>query len=168
MSRRVAAFLAAPLVLLVLVAPPLLANGGTVRISRAPVGPYLVSVLSSPTPLRTGEVDISIMVQDSAESVAYPGVHVEARPVGFEADEVRLQATRGQATNLLFQAAKFDVPAAGEWEFGIRIEGYEERVSFRASVTEPTILDRPLLLAALVLLPLALMGWLFTRRESEP
>ena len=156
--------------LLVLLAPPLLANGGTVRISRAPLGPYLVTIYSSPTPLRTGEVDVSVLVQDSANEVLAPAVMVEARPValaeGATAEPIRIEATRAQATNKLFQAAKFDVMAPGEWEF--RVEVAEAgSLSFRATVAESTLLDRPYLLTLLILLPLGVVGWLMLGREED-
>lgn len=167
MSRRRAALLA-PL-LVVGITAPLLANGGTVRISRAEVGPYIVSVLTSPTPLRTGEVDVSVLVQDSAGAVLGDvAVRVEARPVGIEAEPVTHPATRAQATNKLFQAAKFDIGTPGEWEILVRVGGDEGgTVSFPVTVTEPSLLDRPYLLAALILLPLLLGGWLLSRRGNE-
>ncbi|HUG41725.1 MAG TPA: hypothetical protein VMM12_14645 [Longimicrobiales bacterium] len=166
MSRAAGAAAAA---LLLGIAAPLLANGGTVRVSRQHLGAYLVSVMSSPTPLRTGEVDISVLVQDSAHDVV-PGVPVvvEAVPLGWEAAPIRHPATRQQATNKFFLAAKFDVETAGEWEFRVRVGGDEGgAVSFQAAVTKATLLDRPYLLAGLILLPLLLAGWLLGRREER-
>jgi hypothetical protein len=149
----------------------LVANGGTVRISEAPVGPWFATVYSSPTPLRTGEVDISVLVQDSADGTVDVPIMVEARPVGFEAEPVRRAATRGQATNKLFKAAKFDLETPGEWEFAVRVApdrvGRIGVVSFRATVARSTILDRPYLLATLVLLPLLVLGWIWLRREDS-
>ena len=161
--------------LLLALTAPLLANGGTVRLSREPVGPWLVSVMSSPTPLRTGEVDISVLVQDSAEEVV-PGVPVwvEAVPVAIPeaaqdgADTLRHPATRQQATNKFFLAAKFDVPTPGEWEFRVHVgEPEAGAVSFQATLTDPTLLDRPYLLVALILLPILLGGWLLARRGDD-
>ncbi|MFO7892457.1 MAG: hypothetical protein R6U63_01880 [Longimicrobiales bacterium] len=168
------------------------ANGGIVRISQAPVGPWLVTVYSSPTPLRTGEVDISTLVQDSANAIVDVPITVDATPVGFVAEAVRSPATRGQATNKLFKAAKFDIGVPGQWEFRVRVGSAAERgtpgaagsasevgeeesetkasgpggvVSFEAVVTKSTILDRPLLLATLVLLPLVGVGWFLLGRD---
>ncbi len=150
---------------------PVLANGGTVRISEAPVGPWRVTVYSSPTPLRTGEVDVSVLIQDSADRVLDVPVAVAARPIGFEAPTIRRRATRRQATNKLFKAAKFDVETPGEWEFVVRVGPAAEvrggEVSFRAPVARSTLLDRPYLLATLVLLPVAVFGWLWLRRDEE-
>jgi hypothetical protein len=150
-------------------ATPLLANGGTVRVSRERIGPYLVSVFTSPTPLRTGEVDVSVLVQDSeAERVLDVPVMVEAVPVDAEAGGIRLEATRQQATNKLFKAAKFDVQGEGLWELRVHVGGAEGgSVSFQAMLTDPTLLDRPYLLAALVLIPLVLLGWLLLGRDED-
>lgn len=163
--------------LLGIAVPALLANGGTVRIASEPAGRYFVSVFSSPTPLRTGEVDISVLVQDSSEAVVETvPVVVEATPRAVEVGEgerepapIRHGATREQATNKLFKAAKFEIGTPGEWEFRIHV-GEEEggAVSFRAALTRPSLLDRPYLLALLILLPLALVGWLMSRKEEEP
>lgn len=167
LRTRVASLLLLPLILLL--APPVLANGGTVRISRAPVGPYLVTVYSSPTPLRTGEVDISVLVQDSADAVLAPPIVVEALPLaltdGATADPIRREATRAQATNKLFQAAKFDVTDAGEWEFRVEVADAGS-LSFRATVVRTTLLDRPYLLGLLILLPLLVIGWLALGRDE--
>lgn len=158
------------LALITLLAPPLLANGGTVRVSRAPLGPYLVTIYSSPTPLRTGEVDISVLVQDSADAVLAPPITVEARPraltEGATADPIRREAARAQATNKLFQAAKFDVAEPGEWEFRVEVDGAGS-LSFRATVVRSTLLDRPYLLGLLILLPVLVIGWLALGRDED-
>jgi hypothetical protein len=175
-SRRAGAWGAACVAVLLLAAPPLArANGGIARLVREPVGGRFVTVYSSPTPLRTGELDISVMVQDSSDARLDLDVRVvatliaaaeDADPVAARLDEIRLDATRDQATNKLFKAAKFDVDVPGEWAFRVEIETVGS-VEFTAPVVRSTILDRPYLLAALVLLPLALIGWLVTGRDEE-
>lgn len=168
---RVVAAIAAGALLLA-PALPLLANGGTVQVSRAAVGPYIVSVFTSPTPLRTGEVDVSVLVQDSVrEAVVDVPVVVVAEPVGHAAAPLRHEATRAQATNRLFKAAKFPVTEPGDWRLGVEVGGAEGgSVAFEVTLTDPTLLDRPYLLAALVLLPLLVLGWLLLGRgeEDEP
>lgn len=154
---------------------PVLANGGIVRISEAPVGPWFVTVYSSPTPLRTGEVDISTLVQDSTDAIVDVPITVDATPVGFVAEPVQAAATRRQATNKLFKAAKFDIGVPGPWQFRVRVgsaatpeaNGPGGVVSFEAVVTKSTILDRPFLLTALIALPLLVLGWLLLIREPE-
>ena len=195
-TRRSIAALPALVLAVALAAGTALANGGTVRIAEAPVGPWRVTVYSSPTPLRTGEIDISTLVQDSDGGTVDVPITVTATPVGFAADPVLQPATRRQATNKLFKAAKFDIGVPGRWDFRIHVGsaaaaaggpspvdtvddtvgteppgiGDEEPggvVSFDAVVTKSTILDRPFLLTALVALPLLVAGWLLLGRERE-
>jgi hypothetical protein len=159
--------------LALLAGPPLLrANGGIARLVREPVGNRVVTVYSSPTPLRTGELDISVMVQDSADAILDLPVRVvatliepapDADSIAARLERISLEATRDQATNKLFKAAKFDVDVPGEWAFTVEIDGVGT-VGFQAAVVKSTILDRPYLLALLVLLPVGLIGWLLTGR----
>lgn len=173
MKRTTALLLLLPLCLTV-PATPLLGNGGTIRVSNVPVGPFIVTIYTSPTPLRTGEIDVSVLAQDSAGAVLTPAVLVDARPVALEPDlaedvdtgPVQQRATRGQATNKLFQAAKFDIEAPGEWEFTVTI-AEAGSLSFESEVARSTLLDRPYLLAALVLLPLLVLGWLALGRGED-
>lgn len=152
-----------------------LANGGIVRISHQPVGPWFVTVYSAPNPLRTGQLDISALVQDSTDEIIDIPVLVDAEPVGFAAESVEQPATRGQATNKLFKAAKFSVEIPGRWAFRIRIgsaadadfDGGGGVLRFEADVAKTTILDRPYLLTVLVLLPLAVLGWFLLGRGEE-
>jgi hypothetical protein len=154
---------------------PALANGGIVRISHRPVGPWFVTVYSAPNPLRTGQLDISALVQDSTDEIIDIPVMVDAEPVGFAAESVEQPATRRQATNKLFKAAKFPVETPGRWSFRIRIgaaadpgfEGAGGELSFEADVAKTTILDRPYLLTVMVLLPLAVLAWVLLGRGEE-
>ncbi len=153
--------------LILAIAAPAVANGGTVRISRAPVGAWLVTVYSSPTPLRTGEVDISTLVQDSADTILDVPITVVAEALDTVAPPIEMEATRAQATNKLFKAAKFDVDVPGRWRFRVRVgtaAGEGGEVTFEADVARTTILDRPVLLATLVLLPLLVLGWVLLGR----
>jgi hypothetical protein len=99
---------------------------------------------------------------------------VDARPIALEPDldaeietgPVRQRASRAQATNKLFQAAKFDIAAPGEWEFSVTV-GDAGSLAFTAVVARTTLLDRPYLLATLIVLPLLVIGWLATGRDEE-
>jgi hypothetical protein len=124
---------AAVLALALLLAPPLWANGGIVRISSQPLGPWFVTVYSSPTPLRTGELDISVLVQDSTDALVDVPIAVNAVPVAPDPEAVE---------------------GAGS-------------VSFRSVVARTTLLDRPYLLAVLVLLPVGVVGWLLLGRGDD-
>ena len=91
------------------------ADGGQLQTSER-VGPWIVSVFTSPTPPRVGPVDVSVLVQqaESGATVADASIRLTFREVrsGFELERF---ASREAATNKLFQAAWFEPPTAGKW-----------------------------------------------------
>lgn len=115
-------------------------DGGALRISQ-PAGDQRVSVFTSPTPLRVGRVDVSVFVQDAATSrqASDAVVFVVARPGGNRSQAIRRQATAEQAANKLFQAAEFELPEAGRWEFTIEVGETEKpaTIAFEADVAPP-------------------------------
>lgn len=167
--RRVAllaAFAAAAL------APPLLlADGGKVQISQAPAGPFLVTVFTSPIPLRTGGIDVSVLLQDRTTKapVHDAQVTVTAEPVGHEGRTGTFPATRAQATNKLFVAAEFPIRTAGTWRFTItaRDDRGEGSVSFETTVSRPGLLDRGVWVWVLIGIPVVVVLWLLTRSDRR-
>ena len=100
------------------------ADGGALcLLERA--GGYQVAVFTSPTPLRAGPVDISVLVQDAStgEQVPRARVVVRLKPHDGSALPLEYQATTEAATNKLFHAAKFDLPEPGRWDVEVRIDG---------------------------------------------
>jgi hypothetical protein len=99
-------------------------DGGTVRVSSI-VGPYRISAFTSPTPLRAGPVDFSVMVQDAAHGEPIHDLSVALTVTS--ADEppcvMQLEATRAAATNKLMRSAKFDLPRSGRWRVDIAVDG---------------------------------------------
>ena len=120
--------------------PALHADGGAVRFSERR-GQHQITVFTAPTPLRSGPVDVSVLIQDAAtnEPVADARILVRARPRTHSDDEIRQPATTEAATNKLFQAALFDLPQSGWWDFSIAIEGLGEpmEVCFALETSEP-------------------------------
>lgn len=142
---------------------PAAANGGTLLVAQAPAGPYAVSVFTSPSPLRTGKVDVSVLVQraDADELVQDARVLVTAEELEHFGAAVEAPATQAQATNKLYYAAELDLPREGRWRFRVQVAGAagEGMTGFEADVAPATLLDRPLLLLALALLPVLLLVW---------
>jgi hypothetical protein len=105
-----------------------------------------VSVFTSPTPLRAGRIDVSVLVQNAATSrtIQDADVFVSAARFGRRREVVRRKATVEQAANKLFQAVEFDLPDAGRWEFSIEVASIEAGgpstaapLVFEAEVAEP-------------------------------
>ena len=106
--------------LLCLVLPQLsLADGGVVRTSQL-AGPFVITVLSSPTPLRIGPADFSVLVQmrDSRAPVLDADVALRLAPQHNDAPAITAAATRQAATNKLLYAALVELPIAGPWNLG--------------------------------------------------
>jgi hypothetical protein len=108
-------------------------DGGVVRLHER-TGAYQVTVFTSPTPLRAGQVDVSVLVQDAAgEFVPEAQVTVRLTSPGSGA-VLQFLATSEAATNKLFRAAVFDLPAPGRWDVEIEVEGPQGSARLRLGV----------------------------------
>jgi hypothetical protein len=115
------------------------ADGGTVRV-REQAGAYQVTVFTSPTPFRTGPVDVSVLVQDGATGECVPEARVTVRLTAGESGEIlEYPATAEAATNKLFHAAVFQLPEPGWWDVEVAIEGRRgpALLRFRVQAGEP-------------------------------
>jgi len=159
------------LVVLVLAAGPLLANGGTLRVANVPMGDYLVSVFTDPTPVRPDSLDVSILIlQDGFDGVP-DGVEVQVRAASVEHPQMAStqRATREQADDSRYYAAKFGLGHPGSWSIEVEVRGDagEGRTSFEVTAREAGLLGNPLVLILLSLLPLAVAGWWLTRGTNS-
>ncbi len=104
------------IILVVFYARSALADGGTVLTTAEQDG-YRITVLASPTSLRAGPVDVSVLVQHSHTGtiVDKAEVAVSMRPIHGNQPPLRAMATRAAATNKMFRAALFKLPQAGDW-----------------------------------------------------
>src|SRR5262245_24203813 len=99
----------------VLAANTALADGGTVRALQE-AGPFRITVMSAPEPLRVGPVDLSVLVQRADGGAPVLDAEVELRLEGPGADApIVVWATHEQATNQLLHAAVVTLPTAGTW-----------------------------------------------------
>jgi hypothetical protein len=100
------------------------ADGGALRLSEQKDG-YRTAVFTTPTPLRAGPVDFSVLVQDAATGEAEPGIEVSIkvqRPDNRGTALVQ-RATTQAATNKLYYAATFNLPEAGWYSVEVSIVG---------------------------------------------
>ncbi len=93
-----------------------LADGGTLVLRRQ-AGPLVISVFSSPQPLRVGPADLSVMVQQlsNQSTVLDAGVNLHLTQSGAQVLEVFAPAKHENATNKLLYAARMHLPSAGSW-----------------------------------------------------
>ena len=110
------------LLLALLSTPPVIGDGGTLRLSRV-AGDVRVSVFTSPTPPRVGTVDVSVLVQDAksgAVRLRRP-VQVRAWPTDEPAHTVEATASHDLATNKLLQAAHLELDRPGLWRLAVTV-----------------------------------------------
>jgi hypothetical protein len=117
-----------------------MADGGAVRLLER-IGNYQIAVFTAPTPLRAGPVDISVLLQnaDTHESISSARVTIKATQQDQPDVTISHLATTDAATNKLFQAAIFEIPAAGRWELEVVVEGSLGKAQTRTElqVAEP-------------------------------
>jgi acetylornithine deacetylase/succinyl-diaminopimelate desuccinylase-like protein len=162
--------LAAVLVLLA-GASAALANGGTLRLANVPMGEYRVSAFTDPTPVRPDTLDVSVLVVREGVTGVAEDVRVTVRTRALEGQgpETVREATREQADDPRYHAAKFALGAEGEWEVTVAVIGPhgQGEASFRLRARERGLLGHPLVLMGLALLPLlAVALWIFREEEG--
>jgi len=149
-----------------------LANGGQVRIDRQRVGAYDVTVTSSPSPLRVGLVDISVLLQrpETDEPVLDARLLVMAEPLDG-GDPIEHPATQDQATEPNYYAAEFEIPSEGTWRFTVLVDGPEGQgqASFEAAVAGESIVQRAgwVIWVVAGILGAVVLWWLFAARGDD-
>ena len=125
---------------LLLSTAPLNADGGAVQLSEVK-GPYRLTVFTSPTPLRAGPIDISVLVQAASTGsvVADAEVTLKVNPLNRPTEVLAEPANRANATNKILLAASFELPSPGSWEVRLEVHGSlgNEEVRCRIEVGEP-------------------------------
>jgi hypothetical protein len=111
------------------------ADGGAVRYS-ARRGDRLVTVFTDPTPLRTGVIDVSVLIQDpdSGKPLLDVPVMVHAERIDHEQKQTSAPATTEAATNKLLRAARLNLAEPGWWRLEVVLEAAEQGPPIRFDV----------------------------------
>ncbi len=96
-----------------------MADGGRVQFSQI-VAPYRITVFTSPTPLRAGTVDISVLVQQAETGDVVHDTTIDLELHSAEMT-IRQRATAEMSTNKLLQSATFVLPSTGLWNVSIGV-----------------------------------------------
>ncbi len=112
--------------LLLAVAWPALANGGTILLAEE-VGAYKLTVTGSPDPLRVGVNDISALIGRLSDQLPLleAEVIITAEPVDHAGQPQTFSATHNNATNKLYYAANVLFPTPGRWRLTVQVNGPE-------------------------------------------
>ncbi len=161
------------LLLLVIAAQAAFADGGAVLLTKE-AGPYVLTLFGSPTPLRAGRVDLSVLVQTASDKAnvlnAKVALHLAKTDAGSIV-EFTIPATHDAATNKLLYAASLNVPSAGDWRVRVDVKASAGEASVGTAIpvlqSEPPILTYwPYFLAVPVIAILfGLNQWLKRRRS---
>ena len=146
------------------------ADGGAVQFEKS-AGPFVITVFTTPSPLRAGAVDLSLMIQsrDSQQPVLDCKAVIQLRKE--DALGIRSEATREAAQNKLLYAAPVNIPEAGLWELEVAIQRGDDSISIAGEIivapANPVLLVywRSLALPPLFISLFAVNQWL-KRREG--
>jgi hypothetical protein len=123
-----------------LLPPHAAADGGAIRLSQQSDA-YQITVFTSPTPLRAGLVDVSVLVLDRTKGrpVQDAEVIVRAARPGNRGESYSTLATSEVATNKLLQAAVFELPEAGQWTIEVLVKSplIQTQVQIDVDLAEP-------------------------------
>lgn len=141
-TRRLVGFSFWPLSVSALLLTPSLAaaDGGTLRLSEQKGG-YRIAVFTTPTPLRAGLVDISVLVQEAVtgEPASAVLVSITAQKHDGQCGEICHPATTQAATNKLYYAATFNLPDPGWYSVEVSVIGAKgaTNAGFDVEAAEP-------------------------------
>lgn len=125
------------MVLIVMSTSAIHADGGAVRLQDR-AGSYQVTVFTSPTPLRAGAVDISVLLLDHTTGETQPKAKVIVRLIERTSHRVLEQrASSEAATNKLYQSAPFILSEPGWWDVEVLIDGVKLHFAIEADQTLP-------------------------------
>jgi hypothetical protein len=99
------------------------ADGGRLRL-RENAGPFIVTLFTTPDPLRQGRADFSVAVERAGSGglVENARVTVILTPMGSAEKPIVLHLSRAAATSKFLQAANFNLPHPGNWQITIEVQ----------------------------------------------
>jgi hypothetical protein len=169
-SRRLRSVLCAIVVGLILSFPSVAyaegpgTGGRQIRLEDEPAGPYLLRVVSSPTPPRVENLYIEVRVTEAASGrdVTDATVWTRARYVDGDAPPVEVEAVHAIAPIPTEYASHLPVSRSGAWEITITIDGEpgHGEASLVIQILEPSSIS-VLVSVGLPVAGLAVLGFLF-------
>jgi hypothetical protein len=144
-------------------------NGGTLRVSRAAAGPYLISAWTQPDPPRVGRLDLSVavMAPDSGQAILGAAVRANATPTARQQIATSARLAIGEGGNPLLYHGNVDLPVAGAWRIVIEAGGPDGvgTTAFELEVRPPVPIAWPIALAVVALGAGGALWWARARRR---
>jgi hypothetical protein len=150
------------------------ADGGRLRMHE-PAGPFVVTLFTTPDPLRAEEADFSVALEraGTGELVSDADITLRLTPEEGERGAIELQATRQAATSAFMQAADVKLPHAGNWKVmvlvkrGVESGSCETTVDVRPALPIGGQIFWEILLVPFAILIFAVHRWL-KRKQRRP
>jgi hypothetical protein len=105
------------------------ADGGRLRM-HAPAGPFVVTLFTTPDPLRADDADFSVALERASSGALVSDANVTlilTPAVEGERGRIELEATRAAATSAFMQAADVRLPHPGSWKVTVVVRQGSER-----------------------------------------
>ncbi|MGB8534837.1 MAG: hypothetical protein WCD57_00365 [Acidobacteriaceae bacterium] len=134
------------------------ADGGAMLLHQD-AGAFTITLFAAPQPLRTGDADFSVMVQDrtSGEILLDPIIDLTVAPESPSASPETVRLAKGQASNRLLQACTVHFSTAGRWHLALRIRRGNDQAQLQTACTVEPNRSRATLVWIYVLLPVAII-----------
>jgi hypothetical protein len=134
------------------------ADGGAMLLHQD-AGAFTVTLFAAPQPLRTGDADFSVMVQDrsSEEILLDPVIDLTVAPAAASATQQTVRLTKGQASNRLLQASTVHFSGAGNWRLTLAVRRGNDTARLSTECTVEPDRSRATLVWFYVLLPVAII-----------
>lgn len=151
-------------------AQPLLAHGGgLLQVAAEPVGPYKISVWTSPTRLEAGGPGhITVGVAGEADAPVLDAVVVVQMKL-VETGEIvtTTPATTAQSTNKLFYEADIILPEIGSYDIIVQLDGSQGRGEVTFPIEVQPVGHTNWFLLGFIVLGLAISMFLFRLWEKQ-
>ena len=148
------------------------ADGGTAQFTKSD-GPFRITVFTSPSPLRAGPVDISLMIQNQENQQPLLACSVDVQ-LRRDTTCISAPATRDAAQNRLLYAAQVKIPEPGIWDVAVVIKNGTDSAKIIGAITVAPARSvllaywRSLLLPPLLIALFVLNQWLKRNSAKRP
>ena len=134
------------------------ADGGAMLLHQD-AGSFTITLFAAPQPLRTGDADLSVMVQDrtSGEVLLDPAIDVTVAPESPSASPQTVRLAKGQASNRLLQACTVHFSTAGRWHLALLIRRGNDQAQLSTDCTVEPNHSRATLVWFYILLPVGVI-----------
>jgi hypothetical protein len=134
------------------------ADGGAMLLHQD-AGAFTITLFAAPQPLRAGDAELSVMVQDrtSGEVLLDPAVDLTVAPAAASETQQIVRLTKGQASNRLLQASTIHFSHAGKWRVTLAVRRGNDTAQLSTVCTVEPDRSRATLVWFYVLLPAAII-----------